>query len=58
MIRALRAHGIELVSLHNHAIAEEPRLFFGHFWANADAATLARGLRAALDRTNSRRPGT
>lgn len=57
VIRALRAHGIELVSLHNHALGEEPRLFFGHFWANADAATLARGLRAALDRTNSRRPG-
>jgi hypothetical protein len=57
VIRELRAHGIELVSLHNHAIGEEPRLFFGHFWANADAVTLARGLRAALDRTNSRRPG-
>ena len=57
VIRALREHGIELVSLHNHALGEEPRLFFGHFWANADAAKLARGLRAALDRTNSRRPG-
>ena len=56
VIRALREHGIELVSLHNHALGEEPRLFFGHFWANADAAKLARGLRAALDRTNSRRP--
>ncbi|MGZ8378570.1 MAG: DUF1259 domain-containing protein [Gemmatirosa sp.] len=57
VIRALRASGIALVSLHNHALREEPRLFFGHFWANADAATLARGLRAALDRTNAR-PGT
>jgi hypothetical protein len=28
-------------------------LFFMHFWANDDAVTLARGLRAALDRTNS-----
>lgn len=56
VIRALRANGIELVSLHNHALGEEPRLFFGHFWANADALTLARGLRAGLDATNSRRP--
>lgn len=55
VIRALRANGIELVSLHNHALGEEPRLFFGHFWANADAVTLARGLRAGLDATNSRR---
>jgi len=31
----------------------QPRLFFMHFWANDDAAKLARGLRAALDQTNS-----
>ena len=55
VIRALRDHGIEVTSLHNHLLADEPRLFFMHFWANDDAATLARGLRAALDRTNSRR---
>jgi len=30
--------------------SEEPRLFFMHFWAVDEAATLARGLRAALDR--------
>ena len=55
VIRALREHGIEVTSLHNHLLADEPRLFFMHFWANDDAAKLARGLRAALDRTNSRR---
>lgn len=42
-----------MTSLHSHMLDEEPRLFFMHFWANADAATLARGLRAALDRTRS-----
>jgi len=57
VIRALREHGIEVTSLHNHLLTDEPRLFFMHFWANDDAAKLARGLRAALDRTNSRRPG-
>ena len=55
VIRALRAHGIEVTSLHNHLLADEPRLFFLHFWAIDDAATLARGLRAALDRTNVQR---
>jgi hypothetical protein len=30
---------------------DEPRLFFMHFWANDDAARLAKGLRAALDKT-------
>jgi hypothetical protein len=53
VIRALRAHGIEVTSLHNHLLDEEPRLFFMHFWANDDAVELARGLRAALDSTNT-----
>ena len=55
VIRVLRENGIEVTSLHNHLLAEEPRLFFMHFWANADAQRLARGLRAALDLTNSQR---
>ena len=55
VIRALRDNGIEVTSLHNHLLAEEPRLFFMHFWANDDAVRLARGLRAALDLTNSQR---
>ena len=57
VIAALRANGIEVTSLHNHLLTDEPRLFFMHFWGNDDAVKLARGLRAALDRTNSRRPG-
>ena len=53
VISALREHDIQVVSLHNHLTDEEPRLFFMHFWANDDAMKLARGLRAALDHTNS-----
>jgi hypothetical protein len=33
-------------------IDEDPRLYFMHFWANDDAVTLAKGLRAALDKTH------
>jgi hypothetical protein len=51
--RALRAHGIQVTAIHNHALADTPRLVYMHFWANDDAVTLARGLRAALDLTNS-----
>ena len=50
VIRALRASGIEVTALHNHMLDDEPRLFFMHFWANDDAAKLAKGLRDALDR--------
>jgi hypothetical protein len=49
VIRALHASGIEVTALHNHMLADEPRLFFMHFWANDDAQKLASGLRAALD---------
>jgi len=49
VIRALHAAGIEVTGLHSHMLDEEPRLFFMHFWANDDAAALARGLRNALD---------
>src|SRR5207249_10249287 len=51
--RALRENGIEVTALHNHHLAETPRLFYMHFFANDDPVKLARGLRAALDQTNS-----
>jgi hypothetical protein len=53
VIMALRTHGIEVTALHNHMLDEQPRLFFMHFWANDDAIELAKGLRAALDKTAS-----
>jgi uncharacterized protein DUF1259 len=53
VIAELRAHGIEVTALHSHMLDEEPRLFFMHFWANDDAVKLAKGLRAALDKTAS-----
>ncbi len=55
VIKSLGEHGITVTSLHNHLLDETPRLFFMHFWANDDAVTLARGLKTALDLTNSRR---
>jgi Domain of Unknown Function (DUF1259) len=53
VIRALRQNGIEVTAIHSHMLTEEPRLFFMHFWGNDDALKLAKGLRAALDKTNS-----
>jgi hypothetical protein len=51
LIRALRAADIEVTAIHSHMLDEEPRMFFIHFWANDDAVKLARGVRAALDKT-------
>jgi hypothetical protein len=53
VIRVLRENGIEIAAIHGHSLTDEPRLFYLHFWANDDALTLAHGLRAALDQTNS-----
>ncbi len=51
LLKALQSYGIEVTALHSHMLDDEPRLFFVHFWANADAASLAKGLKAALDLT-------
>ena len=53
VIKALRDNGIEVTAIHSHMVDEQPRLIFMHFWANDDAVKLARGLRAALDKTAS-----
>src|SRR5437868_4778535 len=53
VITALRTNGIDVTAVHSHMLDEQPRLFFLHFWANDDASKLAKGLRAALDRTAS-----
>jgi hypothetical protein len=55
VIRALRENGIEATALHNHSLDDEPRIFYMHFWANDAAVKLAKGLRAALDKTNSQK---
>jgi len=53
VVAALRANGIEVTAIHSHMLTEQPRLIFLHFWANDDALKLAKGLRAALDKTAS-----
>ncbi len=53
--KMLREHGIQVTALHNHALADNPRLFYMHFWANDDPVKLAQGLKAALELTNSKR---
>jgi hypothetical protein len=55
VIKALTSNGIAVTAVHSHMLAEQPRLFFMHFWANEDAVKLAKGLRAALDQTNSKK---
>jgi hypothetical protein len=53
VLRTLRENGIEVTAIHSHMLTEQPRIIFMHFWANDDAIKLAKGLRAALDKTAS-----
>jgi hypothetical protein len=53
VLKTLRENGIEVTAIHSHMLTEQPRLIFMHFWANDDAIKLAKGLRAALDKTAS-----
>lgn len=54
VMRTLRGSGIEVTALHSHMLSEQPKLYFMHFWAVADARQLATGLRSALDKMNVR----
>ena len=51
VLKALRGAGINVVAIHQHMAGEEPRILFLHYWGIGPTADLARGLRAALDRT-------
>jgi hypothetical protein len=53
--KALTENGINVTAIHNHMLYDNPRLFMMHFWAVDDPGKLAKGLKAALDKTNSKR---
>ena len=49
VLKALRKAGINVVAIHNHMTNEEPQYVFLHYWGKGPAATLAKGLKSALD---------
>jgi hypothetical protein len=49
VIKALRAHALEVVAVHNHMLFDQPRMMFLHYSGRGPAAQLASGFRAALD---------
>jgi hypothetical protein len=48
VVSALEQHHISVTALHSHMLTEQPRLFFMHFWAVGNPASLAEGIKAAL----------
>src|SRR6266571_7918485 len=55
VIKALRGAGINVVAIHQHMTGESPRVMFLHYWGVGPTEELAKGLRAALDRTENPR---
>jgi hypothetical protein len=53
VVKALTENGITVTAIHNHMLYDNPRLFMLHFWGVNDPEKLAKGLKAALDKTNS-----
>ena len=51
VLKALRGAHINIVAIHQHMTGERPRTLFLHYWGVGQAEDLARGLKAALERT-------
>jgi len=49
VLKALRAKGLSVVAIHHHMTGVAPAVTFLHYYGTGPAATLARGVRAALD---------
>jgi len=48
VLKALRANGLNAVSMHHHMTGVTPVVLFVHYYGTGPAATLAQGVRAAL----------
>jgi hypothetical protein len=53
VLKALRHAGINVVAIHQHMSGDEPRMVFLHYWGIGPVASLAHGLRSALDLTTA-----
>jgi hypothetical protein len=49
VLKALRAHGLNVVAIHNHMTASQPAVYFLHYWGTGPAEKLAGGFKAALE---------
>jgi hypothetical protein len=49
VLKALRSRGIEVVAIHHHMTGTSPDVFFLHYWGKGSAASLATGVKSAID---------
>ncbi|MGE5344451.1 MAG: DUF1259 domain-containing protein [Acidithiobacillales bacterium] len=53
VVTALESSGLEVTAIHNHLLNESSRVVYLHFSGHGDAVALAKGLRAALEKTKT-----
>ncbi len=49
VLKALRAHKLNIVAIHHHMLGTQPPVIFLHYWSRGNPEELASGFRAALD---------
>ena len=49
VLKALRAHKLNVVAIHHHMLGTQPPVIFLHYWGRGTSVDLATGFRAALD---------
>lgn len=49
VLKALRGNGLDVVAIHHHMTDVQPVVIFLHYYGTGPAATLAQGVRAAVD---------
>ena len=49
ILKALRAHGLDVVAIHHHMINSRPMIIFLHYWGRGPIDQLAGGFKAALN---------
>jgi len=53
VVDALTGGGVQVTAVHSHSVADEPHLYYLHFFGQGNPTDLAQTLRLALDRTNA-----
>jgi len=49
VLKALRAHDLNVVAIHNHMLSGQEPIYFLHYWGTGSTEKLASGFRAALN---------
>jgi hypothetical protein len=56
VLKALRAHGLNVVAIHHHMTGVQPVVIFLHYYGTGRAADLAQGVRSAVNLLGTTRP--